>query len=43
MVVFGESHLMILRPALDSMLGTPCYVGDDIKAALNPCFSFRES
>jgi len=42
MVVFGESHLMILRPALDSMLGTPCYVGGDIKAALNPCFSFRE-
>ena len=41
MVVFGESHLMILRPALDAMLGTPCYVGGDIKAALNPCFRER--
>jgi hypothetical protein len=42
MVVFGESHLMILRPALDSMLGTPCYVGNDLKAAPTPCSGSRE-
>jgi hypothetical protein len=33
LVVFGASHLMILRPALDAMLGAPCYVGDDLTAA----------
>jgi hypothetical protein len=33
LVVFGASHLMILRPALDEMLGPPCYVGMDLKSA----------
>jgi len=33
MVVFGASHLMILRPALDSMLGPPCYTGSRLEAA----------
>jgi hypothetical protein len=42
MVVFGESHLMILRPALDSMLGTPCYVGGDLKAARTSCSGSRQ-
>ena len=32
-VVYGASHLPILRPALDAMLGTPCYVGADVEAA----------
>jgi hypothetical protein len=36
-VVFGASHLMILRQALDSMLGAPCYAGDDIKLAPSQC------
>jgi hypothetical protein len=36
-VVFGASHLMILRPALDSMLGDPCYQGSDLKSASAPC------
>lgn len=33
LVVFGESHLMILRPALDAMLGRPCYVGSQFPLA----------
>jgi len=37
MVVFGASHLMILRPALDSMLGVACYMGDDLKSAASRC------
>jgi hypothetical protein len=37
MVVFGESHLMLLRPALNSMLGAPCYQGDDLQAARAQC------
>jgi hypothetical protein len=36
-VVFGASHLMILRPALDSMLGDPCYLGGDLKSAPARC------
>lgn len=38
MVVFGESHLMILQPALDSMLGPPCYVGSRLETAPSHCF-----
>ena len=30
LVVFGGSHLMIHRPALDAVLGAPCYFGDDL-------------
>jgi hypothetical protein len=33
LVVFGGSHLMILRPSLDAMLGQPCYVGRELAAA----------
>ena len=33
LVVFGRSHLMIQRPALDAMLGPPCYVGSDLSLA----------
>jgi len=33
LVVFGESHLMRLRPALEAMLGPACYVGSDLAAA----------
>lgn len=33
LVVFGGSHLMILRPALDAMLGQPCYVGSELSSA----------
>jgi hypothetical protein len=32
LVVFGKSHLTILRPALDVMLGPPCHVGSDISS-----------
>jgi hypothetical protein len=38
MVVFGASHLMILQPALDSMLGSPCYLGGRLDAAPSRCF-----
>jgi hypothetical protein len=33
LAVFGGSHLMILRPALDAMLGQPCYVGSELSSA----------
>lgn len=36
-VVFGASHFMMLRPALDRMLGEPCYVGADLGSAPNRC------
>jgi hypothetical protein len=36
-VTFGESHLMILRPALDAMLGQACYVGNDAATAARSC------
>ncbi|MFC7499039.1 hypothetical protein ACFQRC_07365 [Enterovirga sp. GCM10030262] len=35
LVVFGGSHLMIHRPALDAVVGPPCYAGADLRAALN--------
>ena len=38
LVVFGASHLTILRPALDRMLGPPCYVGGTIAQARATCF-----
>lgn len=37
LVVFGASHLTILRPALDHMLGSPCYAGSDITSAPTSC------
>lgn len=39
MVVFGASHLMIHRPALDSALGEPCYSGSDFDEAMPACFN----
>ena len=37
LVVFGASHLMIHRPALNAVLGRPCYVGTDLKQAAAVC------
>lgn len=37
LVVFGGSHLMIQRPALDAALGLPCYTGPDLKDAPARC------
>ena len=37
LVVFGGSHLMIHRPALDTVLGSPCYSGDALSDALSRC------
>lgn len=36
-VVYGASHLMIHRPALDAVLGPPCYYGDDISQSKTSC------
>ena len=37
LVVFGASHMMIHRPALDAVLGEPCYTGSDLMAAAAAC------
>ncbi len=37
LVVFGGSHLMIHRPALDAALGLPCYVGVSPQRAIASC------
>jgi hypothetical protein len=37
LVVFGGSHAIIDKPALDAMLGRPCYVGSDMAAAAKTC------
>lgn len=37
LVVFGGSHLMIHRPALDAALGRPCYVGTSPQLAATSC------
>lgn len=37
LVVFGSSHLLIHRPALDAVLGPPCYVGYDLLKAVSTC------
>lgn len=37
LVVFGGSHLMIHRPALDAVLGPPCYVGTALARAASTC------
>jgi hypothetical protein len=37
LVVFGASHLIIHRPALDDVLGPPCYVGSDMARAAEAC------
>lgn len=37
LVVFGGSHLMIHQPALDAVLGRPCYTGTDLHVAVISC------
>lgn len=37
LVVFGGSHLMIHRPALDAVLGKPCYAGNEMARAATSC------
>lgn len=37
LVVFGGSHLMIQRPALDAALDRPCYVGAELRQAASSC------
>ncbi|UUL81986.1 hypothetical protein [Sphingomonas qomolangmaensis] len=37
LVVFGASHLMIHRPALDRVLGHPCFAGTDLREANSLC------
>jgi hypothetical protein len=37
LVVFGASHLMIHEPALDAVLGRPCYVGADLVRGATAC------
>jgi hypothetical protein len=37
LVVFGGSHLMIHRPALDAVLGHPCYAGNELALAAKSC------
>ena len=37
LVVFGGSHLMIQRPALDAAIGPPCYVGTQLERAASTC------
>lgn len=42
LVVFGGSHAMIDKPALDAMLGRPCYSGGDMAAAAKSCATARK-
>lgn len=37
LVVFGGSHFMIQRPALDAAIGQPCYVGTQLVRAPSSC------
>jgi hypothetical protein len=37
LVVFGGSHLIIHRTALDAVLGKPCYAGAELRLALRVC------
>lgn len=37
LVVFGGSHLMIHRAALDAILGKPCYEGSNVSKAVVTC------
>ena len=36
-VVYGASHAMIARPALDAMLGEACFVGADVRRMSETC------
>lgn len=37
LVVFGGSHALIQLPALERLLGAPCYRGDDAESAAESC------
>lgn len=37
LVVFGGSHFMIQRPALDAAIGPPCFVGTQLARATSLC------
>lgn len=37
LVVFGGSHLMIQKPALDAAIGPPCYLGTRFERAASTC------
>jgi hypothetical protein len=37
LVVYGKSHLTLLRSALDYMLGRPCYAGESLQAGRGRC------
>ena len=37
LVIFGASHLTINRPALDAVLGQPCYVGSALERSAASC------
>lgn len=37
LVVYGASHLMIQRPALDAAIGRPCYVGTELARSVSAC------
>ena len=37
LAVFGASHLLIQKPALDAALGPTCYLGPDLKKAKSAC------
>jgi len=37
LVVFGGSHLMIQRPALDAAVGRPCYTGSNLRDGAARC------
>ena len=39
LVVFGGSHLMIQRPALDYAIGKPCYEGTELAHAASDCLA----
>lgn len=41
LVIFGGSHLLIQRPALDAVLGRPCYTGANLVEAAASCRRVR--
>lgn len=36
-VIFGASHTLIHRPAIEAVFGPPCYVGEEAEAAVVSC------
>lgn len=39
LIVYGGSHALIQLPALEHLMGTPCFRGDDVAAIPPPCVS----